>query len=119
MSELCSTKAWLNDYDPRAMSWTPFRSEVNAGRTVRLKFQVQNYGRAKMQVVVSPTLPEKWKASAGQRKMTVMGGKKRVVTFDIRSPRNTELGRYTIGGEVVQNGRLIGEAAVALVDVIE
>ncbi|MDP6037118.1 MAG: MBL fold metallo-hydrolase [Candidatus Latescibacteria bacterium] len=116
--ELCPSNAWLNDYDPRAMCWTPFRSKVKAGQIVSLAFQVQNYGRTPMQISVSPVLPDKWKAGPARRKMTVVGKKTRSVHFDVRVPRNAESGRYVIAGEVVQNGNLIGEAAVAIVDVV-
>ena len=50
--------------------------------------------------------------------MAVTDGKTRSVGFDIRVPRNVAPWCYVIGGEVVLNGQLIGEAAVALIDVI-
>ena len=117
--ELCSTKAWLSDYDPRAMTWVPFRSEVKKGRTVRLKFQVHNYGQTQMKVCVSPRLPEKWKANVERRNMTVAGGKTRTVAFDIRVFNKSKPGRYTVGGVLEINGRLVGDTAVALVDVVK
>ena len=50
--------------------------------------------------------------------MNVASQTTRTTRFEIRVSRNTQPGRYIIGGEVTLNDRLIGEAAVALVDVI-
>jgi hypothetical protein len=71
-----------------------------------------------MQISVSPVLPEKWKIKTERRKMTIAGQKIRSVRFGFRVPRNTIPGRYVIAGEVELNGKLIGEAAIALIDIV-
>ncbi len=114
---LCVSDGWLNDYDPRAMRWTPFRSEGKAGQTATLSFEVENGGGNVMTIAVQPMLPEGWTAQIERRRLTIPGGKVRKAVFEIYVPAETATGRYVIGGEVVLNGRLFGEGAVALVDI--
>jgi hypothetical protein len=100
------------------MAFTPFRSAVKAGRTVRLYFQVRNEARRAMTVESWIVLPDRWKATPERRKIQVLGKGVRKAGFQVRVPRNTPEGRYVLASETRVDGRLIGEGAVALVDVV-
>ena len=104
------------DYDPRAMSWVPYRSSMAAGDgAASMAFHVANAGPETMQVAVYPRLPEGWTALPEVGHMRVPAENRQAVVFEIRA--RAAVGRYVIGADVEVNGGLVGEAAVALVDV--
>lgn len=117
--DLCPSGDWVQDYDPRMMGWEPFRTEARAGQTITLRFYVENARDQKVSVTVSPTLPEGWTSKQRQRSLTVLGHKKRRISFDVVIPKKIKGGRFLIGGEVGGNGQLMGEVAVAIVDIVE
>ncbi|MBT5832370.1 MAG: hypothetical protein HOH77_19435, partial [Candidatus Latescibacteria bacterium] len=118
VNDLCVSDDWEYDYDPRVMGWSPFRYEAHAGQWVRVSFKVDHAGEKKMHLKVCPTVPDGWQLKQTKRTMTVTSTKTRRLSFDMRIPKKTEKGRYVVGGEVEMNGKLCGEVAVAIVDVL-
>lgn len=116
---LCPSKDWLADYDCHTMVWVPFQSIVRAGDMVKLQFQIRNYQQEMMQVLITPSVPIGWRVMPEQRKIQVPGNEVRKIPIQIWIPSKIEPKRYVIAGEMEVNDRMIGEEAVALVDVEE
>jgi hypothetical protein len=117
--ELCPSKAWLADYDCRAIAWRPFRSVVEPGGTAVLHLYIRNYRQETMPVAAAPALPEGWTVSPASRNARIPADAARRLRFEIQVPADARAGRYVLAAEVEVDGDPIGEAAIALVDIAE
>jgi len=118
IAALCPSPQWLADYDCRASRWEPFVTETKSGRRIEISVIYQNHGREEVRALISPAVPSNWQATPGSRRIRIPGGRQRRVKFTFRIPRKTEKGRHPIAADLRIGDQLIGEACVAIVDII-
>ncbi|MDP6778530.1 MAG: MBL fold metallo-hydrolase [Candidatus Latescibacteria bacterium] len=118
VQDLCASDPWTADYDHRATAWCPFRSSTRPGSRISLRFQFRNLGKQVASALVRAVVPEGWRGKPETRRARVPAGRSRRTSFEVSIPRKARKGRYVLAAEVHIDGQLIGEPAVALVDVV-
>ena len=104
-------------FDFRNQKWEPFRSSALASQRISLTYYVTNPSKESVAYACKPHLPSGWVAKPEIRRVKVAAGKTRMLRFEIQLPPKVPRGRKMIAAEVTEAGQLIGQPAVAIVDV--
>lgn len=115
--DLCPSEEWLVDYDCRACCWEPFVSRARPGQKLELILVYHNHRAQEMGLKAAALLPAGWTAQPQERRARLRAGASRRMRLAVEIPRGAEPGRHLIAAEVEIDGRLLGEACVALVDI--
>ncbi len=104
-------------FDCGAHRLEPFRSEASGGQIVSVSYCVRNHAEDAVTIRCTPTLPDGWTSTPATCRLNVGPGKTRRVTIHVALPRKARQGRHVVAMEVHEDGRSIGQPAVAIVDV--
>ena len=118
VGSLCPSPQWLADYDCRAARWEPFVTQTKPGRKIELSFVYQNHFEEAVALLISPAVPPGWQTTPANRRVRIPAGKQRRAKFTFQIPQKAEKGRHLIAADLLIGDQLIGEACVAIVDIV-
>ncbi|MBT4500733.1 MAG: hypothetical protein HOC74_23580, partial [Gemmatimonadetes bacterium] len=105
-------------YDCRAARWEPFVTQTKPGRKIKLSFVYQNHFEEAVALLISPAVPPGWQTTPANRRVRIPAGKQRRAKFTFQIPQKAEKGRHLIAADLLIGDQLIGEACVAIVDIV-
>ena len=87
-----------------------FEIERKPGESFELELTVSNYYRHKIQGVLSPRLPEGWKAAQGPTQYSLEPGRWQRFLFSIQVPETAKVEEtYNVGGQTLYGGSPVQE----------
>ncbi len=97
--------------DPSTSIDDKFRFQINRqpGDSFELELTISNYYRHKIQGMLSPRLPEGWKASPGPVDYSLEPGAWQRFVFTVQIPQNAPPETYSVGGQTQYQGKQIKE----------
>jgi hypothetical protein len=97
--------------DPATSIDDKFRFQIDRkpGESFELELTVSNYYRHQIQGVLTPRLPEGWKATQGPVNYSLEPGDRQRFLFTVQIPDNAQPNTYSVGGQTQHQGTQITE----------